>query len=482
VTVQYRTDGNRIILTEQARDLPVTASPDVLVLGGGVAGLAAALAARRTGAEVLLVERGNCLGGTATAGMMALFYTPYRCAHGIPKAIFDRLIAAGGAFPGEIISVDQEIFKGVAFEMIAEAGVPLLLHTICTDIVLEGPRVRGVLVENKGGRQALLGRVLVDATGDADIAARAGAPTVKGRESDGKMRPMTLLFRLGGVDVQAMLAYVRAHPEDFSRDPNQMMLDVAGTNIRIFGFFSQVERAKAEGGLYPDCHYFRVESVFPERGTLLVNTIRVYDVDGTNPADVTRAEVEARRQQRLLLAFARKYLPGFAAAYALDSGSHIGVRETRRILGDYILTEEDILRRTAFPDTIGIDSNRQNPKGPRHSPDGLEGAASDIETRQWVAALYTYEIPYRCLLPQSVEGLLVAGRSISANHEADGYTRNQPACMVTGQAAGVAAALAARGDTLPRSLRISDLHEALRRLGAKLRPAELADGPREPRP
>jgi hypothetical protein len=473
VTVELRKDGREFVVKEEARSLPVAASPDVLVLGGGVAGLAAAIAAGRTGANTLLVERGNCLGGTATAGMMALFYTPYRCAHGIPKAIFDRLIAAGGAFPGEVISVDPEIFKGVAFEMATEAGVSILLHTVCADVIMEGRRVRGVVIENKGGRQALVAQCVVDTTGDADIAAHAGAPTVKGREADAKMRPMTLLFRLGGVDVEAMLAYVRAHPEEFSKDPNQMMLDVAGKNIRIFGFFNLVERARAEGHLYPGCHYFRVESVFPERGSLLVNTIRIYDVDGTRPADVTRAEIEARRQQRLLLEFARRYVPGCASAYLLDSGSHIGVRETRRIVGEYILTEEDIIQQVTFPDTIGIDSNRQNPKGPRHSPDGMEGSASDIETREWVATLYTYEIPYRCLLPQDVEGLLVAGRSISANHDADGYTRNQPACMVTGQAAGVAAALAARGGILPRQLNIPDIHMALRALGVKLRPSEL---------
>lgn len=462
------------LVEEAARVLPVAASTDVLVLGGGVAGLAAGLAAGRTGAEVLLVERGNCLGGTATAGMMALFYTPYRCAHGIPKEIFDRLIAAGGAFPGEVISVDHEIFKAVAFEMAAERGIRILLHTICADVVMDGNRTRGVVIENKGGRQAVLGQALVDASGDADIAARAGAPTMKGRESDAKMRPVTLLFRLGGVDVQAMLGYVRQHPEDFSKDPNQMMLDVEGKNIRIFGFFSLVERAKREGGLYPDCHYFRVESVFPERGTLLVNTIRIYDVDGTDPQDVTRAEMEARRQQRLLLEFVRKYVPGFANAYLLDSGSHIGVRETRRIVGEYLLTEEDIVGQVAFPDTIGIDSNRQNPKGPRHSPDGMEGSVLDSEAREQVASLFTYEIPYRCLLPQGVEGLIVAGRAISSNHEADGYTRNQPACMVTGQAAGVAAALAARSGITPRQVSISDLQAALQRIGTKLRPAELA--------
>jgi len=466
-------EAGQLVAEEPARRLTISASPEVLVVGGGVAGLTAALAAARTGAKVLLVERGNCLGGTATTGMMALFYTPYRCAHGIPKEIFDRLIAAGGAFPGEVISVDHEIFKGVAFEMVAEAGVRLLLHTMCADVIMDGNRVRGVVIENKGGRQALLDEVLVDATGDADIAALAGAPTIKGRESDGKMRPMTLLFRLGGVDVETMLAYARAHPEDFSRDPNQMMLDVEGKNIRIFGFFSLVERAKAEGYLYPDCHYFRVESVFPERGTLLVNTVRVYNVDGTNPEDITRAETEARGQQRLLLEFARKYAPGFANAYILDSGSHIGVRETRRILGEYVLTEEDIVGHVAFPDTIGIDSGRHNPKGLRHSPDGMEGSASDIETREWVASLFTYEIPYRCLLPQRIEGFLVAGRAISSNHEADGYTRCQPACMVTGQAAGVAAALAARQGISPRQVSVSVLQATLQRLGTKLRPGEL---------
>ena len=152
-----------------------------------------------------------------------------------------------------------------------------------------------------------------------------------------------------------------------------MMLDIEGRNIRIFGFFGLVEEARQQGYLYPDCHYFRIEAVMPDRGTALVNTVRIYDVDGTNPADVTRAEIEGRRQQRLLLEFARKFVPGFENAYILDTASHIGVRETRRILGGYVLTEQDILDKVNFADSIGIDSNRQNPHGPRHSPDGMEG-------------------------------------------------------------------------------------------------------------
>src|SRR5215211_2250920 len=464
-----------ITVTEEARTLPVSYQADVVILGGGVAGLTAALAAAETESSVLLIERSNCLGGTATAGMMTLFYTPYRCAHGTPKRIFDRLIAAGGAFPGEVISFDHEIFKTVAFEMVAEKHVQLLLHTICADVIMDGNRVCGLIIENKGARSAVLGRVLVDASGDADIAARAGAPLMIGRDSDHKMRPMTLLFRLGGIDVERLLAYVRNHPAEFSKDPNQMMLDVDGKNIRIFGFFSLVEQARKQGYLYPDCHYFRIEAVMPDRGTALVNTVRVYDVDGTNPADVTRAEMEGRRQQRLLLEFARKFAPGFEHAYILDSASHIGVRETRRVRGQYVLTEQDILDKAFFPDSIGIDSNRQNPKGPRHSPDGMEGSAQDAENRDLVATLFTYEIPYRCLVPQQVEGLVMAGRAISANHEADGYTRNQPACMVTGQAAGVAASLSAKTGVSPRNLDASDIQQALQNLGTTIHVPEVGN-------
>jgi ribulose 1,5-bisphosphate synthetase/thiazole synthase len=145
--------GKRVSVIEEARTLPVSQQADVLILGGGVAGLTAALAAAETGSSVLLIERSNCLGGTATAGMMTLFYTPYRCAHGIPKRIFDRLIDAGGAFPGEIISFDHEVFKTVAFEMVAERNIQLLLHTICADVIMDDDRVCGLVVENKGAQR-----------------------------------------------------------------------------------------------------------------------------------------------------------------------------------------------------------------------------------------------------------------------------------------------------------------------------------------
>ena len=196
---RIETNDGQVVVREDPRTLPVAACVDVVVLGGGVAGLAAALAAAETGSRVLIIERGNCLGGTATAGMMALFYTPYRCAHGIPKRIFDRLIEAGGAFPGEVISFDHEVFKSVAFEMVTEQHISLLLHTICADVIMQGNRVCGLVIENKGTRSAVLGKMFVDASGDADIAARAGARLMRGRDTDQKMRPMSLLFRIGGI-------------------------------------------------------------------------------------------------------------------------------------------------------------------------------------------------------------------------------------------------------------------------------------------
>ena len=159
----------------------------------------------------------------------------------------------------------------------------------------------------------MLGKAVVDASGDADVAARVGAPVTVGREGDHKMRPMSLLFRLGNVDVEAVLAYVRANPGEFSRDRNNQMIDLESGNIHLFGFFGLVEAAKAEGLLYPECHYFRVEAINPTRGTALVNTVRIYGVDGTNPADVTRVEVEGRRQQKLLVEFPRRFVPGCAA-------------------------------------------------------------------------------------------------------------------------------------------------------------------------
>ncbi len=454
---------------EPLRDVPVAYDTDVLVVGGGIAGVMAALASGRSGARTLLVERFGSLGGTGTAAIMNLFYVPYAASRGLIRELFDRLIARGGAIPGEFVVYDPELYKVTALDMLAEARVDVLLHTLVSDVIMEGSRLRGIVVENKSGRAAITSGVTIDASGDADVAARAGAPYIKGRESDGKMRPMTLIFRMGGVDVPRLVEYVRAHPEDFSRDPLQFMLDLEHHMIRIFGFFKLVEAAKARGELWPDCYYFRVESVLPERGVLTVNATRVYGVDGTKAEDLSRAEIETRHQMLQLAAFARKSIPGFERSFILDSASTIGVRETRRIRGEYVMTEDDILEGRRYDDAVAVDANQQNPRQQGgHPPDGKEGGPEDLEARELVARMFVYEIPYRALVPQDVEGLLVAGRCISVDHHADVYTRNQGSAMATGVGAGVAAALAVQAGAPPRHVNIRAVQTRLRALGVDL--------------
>jgi hypothetical protein len=456
-------------VTEPVREIAVACAPHVLVVGGGIAGVMAALASGRSGSRTLLVERFGSLGGTGTAAMMNLFYVPYAASRGLVRELFDRLIARGGAFPGEFVVYDPEIYKVTALEMLAEAGVEILLHTLVSDVIMEETTLRGIIIENKSGRQAILSRVTVDASGDADVAARAGAPYIKGREKDGKMRPMTLIFRMGGVDVPRLVEYVKAHPEDFSPDPLQCMLDLEHHMIRIFGFFKMVEAGKARGELWQDCYYFRVESVLPERGVLTVNATRVYGVDGTNAEDLSRAETETRHQMIQLAAWARKHIPGFDHSFILDSASTIGVRETRRIRGEYVMTEEDILEGRRYDDVVGVDANQQNPRQQGgHPPDGKEGGPEDAEARELIARMFVYEIPYRCLLPREIEGLLVAGRCLSVDHHADVYTRNQGTAMASGVAAGVAAALSAQAGVSPRRVDVRAVQAKLGELRVDL--------------
>jgi hypothetical protein len=454
---------------EPVRELPVTREADVLIVGGGISGVLAAVAAGRCGARTLVVERFGSLGGTGTAAMMNLFYVPYDMSRGLVRELFDRLIERGGAIPGEFVVYDPELYKVTALEMLAEAQVDILLHTLVSDVVMDGKTLRGIVVENKSGRQVILSRVMVDASGDADVAARAGARYIKGREADGKMRPMTLMFRMGGVDVPQLVEYVKAHPEDFSPDPLQCMLDIEHQMIRVFGFFNLVKTAKERGELWPDCYYFRVESVLPARGVLTVNATRVYGVDGTKADDLSRAEIETRHQMIQLAAFAGKYIPGFERSFILDSASTIGVRETRRIRGEYVVTEDDILAGRHYDDVVAVDANQQNPRQQGgHPPDGMEGGPQDVEARVLIARMFVYEIPYRALVASDVDGLLVAGRCISVDHHADVYTRNQGCAMVTGVAAGVAASMASAAKQPPRQVDVAAVQARLRELGMDL--------------
>jgi len=407
---------------------------DVVVVGGGTAGVAAAVAASRNGADTLLIERYGFLGGTMTAGLVNPFMTFHagkeQIIHGIFQEIIDRLKRLGG-YDEETKAFDVEAMKIVLDQMVMEAGVKLLLHTCVIGVVMQGNVIRGVEIHNKSGKSVVFGKVIVDATGDGDVAVMAGAPYEKGRKEDGLTQPMTLNFRMGGVDTGRMPS---------SQEINRLFIE-----------------AKKRGEIS-----IPRENVlwFPttRKGEIHFNTTRIIKVDGTKAEDLTFAEIEARRQMMELVSFLKKNVPGFENAYLLMSATQIGVRETRRIIGEYVMTGEDILEARKFTDVIARGSYPID----IHSPTG-EGT-----TIIGPPPGSSYDIPYRCLVPKNVENLLVAGRCISTTHEAQAAIRVIPIVVAIGQAAGTAAALSAKLNIPPRRLDVSLLQKTLREQGANL--------------
>lgn len=455
-------------IMEPARHIPVVANVDVLVTGAGPAGLASALSSAREGASTLLVERHAFLGGAATVNLVSKWSQHREVLYGISAEIADKLILRNAAVAGRVINFDPEEYKQLASDLVHEAGVKLLLHTWVVAPIVEHGSLRGVFVENKSGRQALLAKTTIDCTGDADIAYMAGVRTHKGQESNGKMSPMVLLFHMGGIDFKPMVDYARNHPDQFSPDPNRQVNDIEKGVVRMWGFFDLVEEASRRGELPEGAHSMELEGVDVERGICYVNAAEVFDVDGTNGWDVTKAEVAARNQISALATFVRKYIPGCQKAVLLDSAPSIGVRETRHIHGKYTLTEEDCVSARVFEDrVVRVSTHLAAPGWSMHNPDGKEGSMDD-PYRTKIAEERMCFIPYRSMLPEKLDGLLVAGRSISQSHSVDAWTRPQVWCMGMGQAAGTAAALAAASGVNVSSVDVGRLQDRLRAQGVPL--------------
>jgi ribulose 1,5-bisphosphate synthetase/thiazole synthase len=457
-------------VVEPVRRTPVVREVDVLVCGGGVSGVGAALGAARTGAKTMVLERNAFLGGAATAVIMNTWNVPIHRMTGVAKEMAQTLADRGaGNITGPTFPFDPEAFKELSAELLSKAGVEVLNYSWVVDAIMEGNRIRGVIIQNKSGRQAILARTVVDTTGDADIAAAANAEYVMGREGDNKMRPMSVLFRMGGVDVKKAVEYCKSQPkENFTADPNFHILDYEKGLVRMSGFFDIVDKARAAGELADEIHYIRFEGVSVERGIVTVNNSRVYDVDGTNAWDISRADTQARLQNRQLYKVIKENIPGFEDAYVVDSSPTVGVRETRRIRGPYVLSQDDLGSQRSFPDAVAKIWRHMKSGTDWHKADGGEGAPGDAVYRTATTELTWFEIPWGVFTPNNVEGMTVGGRVISVTHEADMWTRGQYCCLVTGQIAGISAAKAALENISPTALDVSDLQRTLSESGIEI--------------
>ena len=448
-----------------------TLSADVLVIGGGPAGMCAAIAAARQGVRVLLVEQGGFLGGSATRGLVGPFMTCYdrkgenMIIRGLFEEIVDRMVArgcalhpsavrAGTGFTSWIVvghdhvtPFEPEGLKRVMDDMTEEAGVKVLFHTDFLKPVLDGDRPVGIIVSSKRGIEMIRGRVLIDCTGDGDVAARAGIPFEMGNEERGLIQPATMFFHVSGVDANALEADIQANIHNFYRKD--------GVNYRSLHW--RVTQARENG----DWPLQRVSiGMFrrPRPDEWCINTSRIMGVDSTDNESLSRAEVEGRRQAEIIMKFLNKYVPGCENARMISTASHVGIRESRHIRGDYRLTADDLIGAKVPEDSILLAANSVDVHG-RFGPTSNEYVPIEGDY---------YGIPYRCLLPQGMENLLLAGRCVSADSTAAGAIRVMPPCMGMGQAAGTAAAMAIKAGITPRQLDARQLRQRLQENGAYL--------------
>lgn len=471
---------------------------DVAVAGGGTSGVAAAIAAARTGAKTILVERLGALGGQMNVSGPPGFAYAWlfnergeQIIKGIIEETHARLLADGHALPHlrpdfrgpfSFSYVDPDWWGLLMFEMMTESGVELLLHSLVVDAIKDGDTVTGVVVENTSGRQAVMGKVVIDCTGEGDLAVRAGAPFEMVPKD--QIQPHTISFTMDGVDWDRVLSYVTSDPDNFDWDhlagyagltsKEQLLERVQKlTDITELGDLRGFHRELAKGLETGEWHGMSGIGFFliPRDGGRVQahfqHSSHVAECDPTDVRDYTWLEVEGRRQAVMALKFIKKYLPGFEDAYLTRVCTEARVRESRRIMGDYKLTSQDVEEARKFPDVIGKSGF---PTGHHH----VVGAATIIlDHVTWqVTGLPkdggSHDIPYRCLVPLKVEGLLVAGKACSTDR--DPYMRYLQQTMVTGQAAGVAAAVCAKKGVTPRQLEadVSELQENLQQQGAVL--------------
>ena len=420
---------------------------DIVIVGGGTSGTMAAIAAGRSGASVLLIEKNGYLGGVMTGAgvgpMMTFHAGNTQVIQGIMGEMVDRLVEQGYSpghiddstgFTYSVTPFDAEGMKIIEETMVLESGCDILYHSMLAKVHSNNGEITSITLCNKHGLVDVIGRVYIDATGDADLSAWAGVPFSKGREVDGAMQPVTLMLRMNQVHIDEIKTYVAEHPEEFPRLNGNTEQVVKANRLSIAGFHKQFEAGKSKGTLSTDREDILLfETNTP--GEVIFNTTRVLGCDGTDPLSLTQAEISGRRQAMEIADFVKKHVPGFANAKVVQTGPSIGVRGSRQIIGLYTLSSKDLLDGVFFDDVITIGGYPID----IHSPTG-EG--TEVLTMDWG---HQYQIPYRCLVNEKIHNLITVGRCISADFEAQAAIRVSPIIGAVGEAGGTAAAMMVQG-------------------------------------
>ena len=415
---------------------------DVLVCGAGPSGFAAAVCAARLGASVVLAEKYGFPGGMATAGLVNPFMVSKFEGRDLVKGIFEEVILSlkekNAVLDGELfgqphIAFDPEILKMLLLDMLEKSGVKMIFHSFACGSIMKGDEIKGAVLSTKSGDIKVFAKAVIDATGDGDVAALSGCEFEKGREGDSLSQPATLNFRVSGIDGSRMPSreeindlYLSAKKKSLIRTPRENLL-----------WFETVRS-----------------------GTLHFNATRIPKIDGTDVFDLTKAEIEGRKQAENLFNFLKTTVPGFENSFISNVACQVGIRESRRIKGKYTLTGDDVTEGHKFEDAVA----RCNYPIDIHDPK----TGSSTVFKKLGPGIF-YEIPFRCMIPDKTDKLLVTGRAVSATHEALSSMRIMPTCMALGQAAGVACAMAVKKHVSPKNLDTLELLRALNEQGANLR-------------